>query len=141
MKTLYAKYGELLVIDATYQVNENEYSLYIFVVVDNNFKSQVVSIALAAYEVQTVFDSLMKHFTLNNDSKKTQVIMSDKDMVESIAFRKFFPHATHLICHWHVNKNFIDNFKRKPTLEIVKQMINVQSIKEYEALKQEFVNI
>ena len=70
MKTLYANYGEILIIDATYKINLNDYSLYIFVVIDNNGNSQVCGIALAAYELQKVFNSLLQHFTNNNDVKK-----------------------------------------------------------------------
>ena len=141
MKDLYRQFGELLIIDATYQVNNKNYSLYVFVVIDNNNKTQIVSLSLAAYEIQKVFNSLLQHFRNNNDLNKTKVILSDKDMVESNAFKKFFPHATHLLCHWHVNKNFKDHFKRKPTLEIAKQMIHAQTIEEYQALKEQFYEV
>ena len=141
MRQLYAQYGELLIIDATYKINSNNYSLYIFVVIDNNNKTQIVSISLAAFEVQKVFNSLLQHFRANNNLDITKLIISDKDMVESNAFKIFFPHAAHLLCHWHVFKNFRDNFKRKPTLEIAKQMIHSQSQDEYIALKEKFYSI
>ena len=138
MKQLYAQYGELLIIDATYKINANNYSLYIFVVIDNNNKTQIVSISLAAFEVQKVFNSLLQHFQANNNLLKTTVILSDKDMVESNAFKIFFPHAAHPLCHWHVHKNFKDNFKRKQTLELAKQIIHSKTPDEYLALKEQF---
>ena len=49
MKTLYANYGEILIIDATYKINLNDFCLYIFIIIDNNGNSQVCGLALAAY--------------------------------------------------------------------------------------------
>lgn len=83
MKQLYAKYGEILIIDATYKINTNNYSLYLFIIIDNNGNSQICSLALAAFEREKVFNSLLEHFTKVNAINKTQVILSDFNAVES----------------------------------------------------------
>ena len=62
MRNLYALYGQLLIIDATYKVNLENYCLYIFVVIDNNGNSQIASITLSAYEKEPVFNSMLQHF-------------------------------------------------------------------------------
>ena len=111
MRESYSLFGELLIIDATYCVNMNNYSLYIAIVVDNNGCSQICSIALLSHEKEPVFNSYLEHFSKRNDISKTTVILSDKDMVESHGFEQYFPNAHHLLCTWHVMKNFKTHFK------------------------------
>ena len=97
MKELYAQYGEIIIIDATYKINTSNYSLYLFIVIDNNGNSQICFLSLAAFEREKVFNSLLEHFTNTNDIIKTQVILSDKDMVESNGFKLYFPNARHIM--------------------------------------------
>lgn len=92
MKELYAQYGEIIIIDATYKINTSNYSLYLFIVIDNNGNSQICILSLAAFE-----RDLLEHFTNTNDIIKTQVILSDKDMVESNGFKLYFPNARHIM--------------------------------------------
>ena len=108
---------------------------------DNYNKTQIVSLSLAAYEVQKMFNILLQHLRNNNDLNKTKEILSDKDMGESNAFKEFFPHATHLLCPLYVKKNFKDHFKRKPTLEFAKQMIHSQTLEEYQSFKERFYEV
>jgi hypothetical protein len=134
MRQLYALYGETIIIDATYKVNYNNYSLYIMVVVDKHGCSQICSIALLSCEKEPVFNSYLQHFTNHNDIKQTKVILSDKDMVEAHGFATFFPDATHLLCIWHVNKNFKQYFKNQDQLDILNSMIHAKSQAIYDDL-------
>ncbi len=48
MKSLYKQYGQVLFVDGTYKLNENNYPVYLFVVQDRHGKSQVVAAAVTS---------------------------------------------------------------------------------------------
>ena len=130
MRKLFNDYGELTILgnysywsfyiliylliwynlDATYGLNSKKYCCYIIVVVDNNGNTQVVAVALTAHETSVTFNQVLQFFTSINPASKVQTILSDKDMVEAIGFKQFFPQA-HLLCTWHTNETFKKHFK------------------------------
>ena len=43
MKTMFLSYPELIVVDATYKLNEFHMPLYLFLIVDDNGQSEIIN--------------------------------------------------------------------------------------------------
>ena len=63
MQELFNQYGELLFIDGTYNLNENNYSNYNIAVQDCNGNSQLVATSLVAYEREASLDAVLQFFS------------------------------------------------------------------------------
>ena len=50
MKNIFASYPELLLIDATYKLNDLHMPLYVLMVVDGNGESEIVCLWLTQFE-------------------------------------------------------------------------------------------
>ena len=82
MRALYQKFGEILFIDGTCKVNLNNYSIYLFVVEDNNGTSQVVGSVITVYEREICLETIVKFFISQVNIEHTKIIMTDKDLTE-----------------------------------------------------------
>lgn len=144
MKKIYKEYGEILFIDATYKINVNNYSVYLFVVIDGDGKSQIVGFALTAYKREACIETIVNMFVTSNQDSigKTNCIMTDKDLLEAKVLHEHFPHANMLLCKWHVLKNFHDYYKSNIKLEeILMKMVNTRSISQYNEFKEELKQV
>ncbi len=124
MRELYQHYGDILFIDGTYRVNINNYSIYLFVVEDNNGNSQVVGSALTVYEREVCLETIVNFFISQVNIEHTKAIMTDKDLTEQDVLQRLFPGATLLLCKFHVIKTFKEKCKNKKLLEVMNKMIN-----------------
>ena len=68
MKHAHAKFPELLLLDATYKLNDLRKPLYVLMVVDGNSESQVVAIWIVANEERTTISALVDIFVKNNNA-------------------------------------------------------------------------
>ena len=102
----YAKYPELILIDATYKLNNLHMPLYIMLVVDGNGESEIIAFWLVVNEDKTTISHLMDIFIKHNDTTKTKCIMADKNMTERSAFAEKIPGAALMICLFHILRTF-----------------------------------
>ena len=81
-QNMYPRYPELILIDATYKLNNLRMPMYILMAVDGNGESEIVALWLVVYEDKDTISHLMDIFEKHNDTTNTKCIMADKDMTE-----------------------------------------------------------
>ena len=102
MKLNFDAYPEVLMVDATYELNELRMSLYLLLVVDSNGHSEIVATFLTTLETEEAITKMVQVFKTNNPKwSQTRVVVSDKDFTERTVFKKEFPSASLLICLFH----------------------------------------
>lgn len=88
MKTTFAAYPEVLMVDATYKLNEFRMPLYLMIVVDSNGQSEIVGVFITALETKEAIRNMVQAFKAQSPSwSSTKVVMSDKDFTERAVFQ------------------------------------------------------
>ena len=81
MKVSFNNYPGLLLIDATYKLNDLRMSLYVLMTVEGNGESVIVALWIVANEEKHTISTLMDLFLqYNKKSNHVRVIMADKDL-------------------------------------------------------------
>ena len=105
MKVTYAACPELIMVDATYTLNELRIPLYLILIVDGNGKSEIVGLYLTSLETREAISEMVRWFKNHNSPRKsTIVILTDKDFVEKSEL---------LLCFFHT----LQRFRREITFE------------------------
>ncbi|XP_065918857.1 zinc finger SWIM domain-containing protein 3-like [Dysidea avara] len=113
MNTMFDKFPELLLIDATYKLTELRTPLYVLLVVDGSGNSEIVAIYLTVQENEPSIQKLADVFKKYNASlRSTKVIMTDKDMTERNVFSREFPDAVMHLCLFYTLRTFKREFSR-----------------------------
>lgn len=143
MKFTFASYPEVLMIDATYKLNELRMPLYLMLVVDSNGQSEIVAVFLTTLETQQAISQMVQTFKCNNPQwLDTVVVFSDKDFTERAVFEEEFPNASLLICLFHSLRSMrrevtCDKLgllpgERDQALEILMQLAYSSSAEKYD---------
>ena len=102
MKAVFAAYPEVLLVDATYKLNELRMPVHLFLVIDSNGQNEIISVFIRLLETAGSIQKIVSSFRLHNsDWNLTKVVMSDKDFTELTVFLIEFPQASLLICLFH----------------------------------------
>lgn len=145
MAMLYNKYPELLLVDATYKLNNRRIPLFILVVVDGNGESEIACLWFIKSESKDCIGPMIDAFKeLNSSWSKTKVIISDKDLSERTVFADKFNGIPIQICLFHALRNFnreittakrsITAAQRELVLDILARMAYSRSSAEYDHL-------
>ena len=144
MRQAQARFPELLLLDATYKLNDMRMPLYVLVVVDGNGESVVICLWMVANEERATISGLMDIFVRNNDTANIKCVMADKDMTERDVIRDKLPGAAIHICLFHVLRTFrrevtteklgIRSDERLVCLEILQKMAYAAGEVEYAKL-------
>ena len=151
MRIFFSSYPELLLIDATYKLNDLNMPLYVLMSVDGNGESEIVCLWLTQFEDKETITELVQEFKKHNSSwSSTQSIMSDKDMTERNVLSKEFPQSKLLICLFHTLRTMrrevsteklgISQGERSMCLEILLKMVYARNEEEYNKLYGELKN-
>ncbi len=111
-RQLYGKYNDVTIIDTTYNTNRFQMMLCIISVVDNNYKSQIVTSAIIDDETldtyRWLFDTILTETGISPG-----VIFTDSDpsMIQSI--KEIYPNTKHLLCIFHIDLNLRKKLKGK----------------------------
>ena len=143
MKTNFAAYPEVLMVDATYKLNELHMPLYLTLIVDSNGQSEIVGAFLTTLETEGVIRKMVRAFKAENPSwASTKVVITDKDFTERAVFQKEFPSASLLICLFHTLRSMKPEVtceklglrpgERDHALEMLTQLVYSKSEAEYE---------
>ena len=98
MKVTYAAFPELIMVDATYNLNELWMPLYLILIVDGNGKSEIVGLYRTSLETREAISEMVRLFKIHNSPwKSTKVILTDRDFVEK---------AELLLCFFHTLQSF-----------------------------------
>ena len=95
-------------LDATYQLNEYRYPVFVMLVEDGFGESEVVCFFFVVDESKDTLLSMLNVFVeLNRDGvTNTKVVVSDKDITERELLKQVFPYSQLLICLFHTLKIF-----------------------------------
>ena len=145
-QNMYARYPELILIDATYKLNNLRMPMYILMVVDGNGESEIVALWLVVYEDKDTISHLMDIFVKHNDTANTKCIMADKDMTEREVLAEKIPNAALMICLFHTLRTFrreittekmgISAAQRITALEIICKLVYAHNNEEYQKFYQ-----
>ena len=103
MKEMFSAYPELLLLDATYKLNDLCMPVFLQLIEDGNGESEVVSVFVVATEDKETLLSLLDIFKKHNSAwSLTQTVLTDKDFVERLVYTKAFPQAQLQLCLFHV---------------------------------------
>ncbi|KAI0241979.1 hypothetical protein LSAT2_015340 [Lamellibrachia satsuma] len=91
MKNSQIRFPELLLLDATYKLNDLRMPLYVLMVVDGNGESVVIGLWIVANEERATISGLMDIFAKHNDTASIKCVMANKDMVERDVIREKLP--------------------------------------------------
>lgn len=138
----FAAYPEVLMVDATYKLNELRMPLYLMIVVDSSGQSEIVGVFITALETEEAISKMVQAFKDQNPAwPATKVVMSDKDFVERAVFQKEFPNASLHICLFHTLRSLkrevtCDKLGLRPgerdhALEILTKLAYSSSAEEY----------
>ena len=114
MKTVFAMFPELLMVDATYKLLDLKMPVYVLLAVNGHGLSEIVGLFIVADETEITIESAVECFKKHNSAwEKTKVVISDKDFTERNVFSKCFPGVILQICLFHT----LRTFKREITME------------------------
>ena len=107
MKIDFAQYPEVILLDATYKLNDLQMPLYLMLVTDGNGESQVVMTCLTVTETEEAITQMIKTFkTHNPEWKNVKFAMTDKDMVERTVLKREMPQLELGLCLFHTLRTF-----------------------------------
>ena len=146
MKQLFQKFPEILLVDATYNVNGVGMPLYCVMIEDGFGHGRVVQYAATTEEDVEHIRKIFQTFKDDNPSwTSVRVIVVDKDFTEWKVLKEEFPDATILFCQWHVMKAMfkkmvecdIEKSERDEVRELLRQLVYSKDADDYKDTKQE----
>ena len=147
MASMFHAYPELLMIDATYKLNDLQMPLYVLMIVDGNGESEIIALWLTQCEDKETLRALMNELKKNENWSSIECIMSDKDMTERDVLIEHLPNAKLLICLFHTLRSMrreisseklgISQAERMMCLEILNKMAYTQDDDEYARLHEQ----
>lgn len=103
MRKYFTLYPELIIVDATYKVNDRRMPLFIMLVVDSNGESQIAALFIVKSEnYNTVTQMLNKFKAVNASHDQIKIVLSDKNFADRRAYSECFPQAQLQLCIFHV---------------------------------------
>lgn len=150
MKQLFRKFPEILLIDATYNVNSVGMPLYCLMIEDGFGHGRVVHYAVTTEEDCLHLKKIMQSFKEENPAwPSVGVIVVDKDFTEWKVLKEEFPEASILFCQWHVMKAMfkkmadcdVDKSERDHVRDLLRELVYSNSQDEYDDTKREVYSI
>lgn len=134
MKKYFQLYPEVVLMDATYKLNDRRMPLLLMMIIDGNGESQIVAMFIIKSEnYDIVFRMLNKFKSVNSKHNDITTILSDKNFADRRAFKEAFPKAQLQLCIFHV----LQNFNRE--LSTRKMSINAETKKKVFSIMQRMV--
>ena len=145
VRSIYNKFPEMIIVDATYKLLDLRMPLYLLLAIDGDGSSEIVGLFILAEETQSVIESAVTIFKrFNHRWTDTKVIMSDKDLLKGMHLKIVFPEASLNTCLYHTLRSFrreitceklgITTAERLRCLEVVSKLAYSKSNKEFDTL-------
>ena len=103
-KELYCRYNDIIIVDTTYNTNQFQMILCIIVVVNNNYKTRIMTCAIIEDETldtyRWIFDTILIKIDVFSE-----IIFIDSDSFMIRSIKKIYPNTQHLLCIFHINLN------------------------------------
>jgi hypothetical protein len=140
-------FPEVLLMDATYCVNNRRMPLIIFMVMDGHGNGCVVAFCFVSDERQETVEAAVKIFVENNSGalSKTVTAVVDKDYSEISAIEKLLPNVHVHLCRFHVQKTFksmtVNEPRKSEIRRILNDMVYCSSLNAYDKLLEELFSL
>lgn len=106
MKAYFAAYPELLLVDATYGLNNRRMPVFLLVIMDGNGESQIVGFFITKSENYEIMVKLFAKFREQNPKHTDmKLVVTDKNFAERKACADVFPGIQMQLCIFHVMQN------------------------------------
>ena len=100
-------YPEVILLDATYKLNDRRMPLYVMAVIDGNGETEIVGLWLVENEERKTLAFALDAFKKHNPQwEKVECLMTDKDITEREVIYEKFPGKPLLICLFHTLRSF-----------------------------------
>ena len=120
----YRKFGEVLLIDTTYNTNYLSVPLVVFSGVDNHYRNILFGIGLIDDESAKTYEWLIEEFNSIMNRKYPFIIISDQDLSLCSAIKEKYKDIPHRYCIWHIARNLRKQFRFiNSDYDDIKQMI------------------
>lgn len=110
MQKYYARYSDVVFMDATYKTNKHDLALTLMSGVSSEGKNIILAIAFMSRETSCHYTWLLQTLLEFNNGKEPDTIITDFDSSMCQAIEKTFKNTTHLLCQWHMQNNFKKHF-------------------------------
>lgn len=152
MAHMYSKYPEVILYDATYKLNNHNFSLFIQLCIDSNGETEIVSMYICRNESKEGIEAMLVTFKeYNADWTETKIFVGDKDFADRAIYLKHFPDAQLQICLFHVLQTFnreistakrnITPEQRRRALEILQRPTYSESQNSYDKYYKELCDL
>lgn len=142
MKKYFHLYPEVVLMDATYKLNDRRMPLFLMMVIDGNGESQIVAMFIIRTEnYDIVLKMLNKFRTVNVKHNEVKTILSDNNFADRRAYKEALPNAQLQLCIFHVLQNFnrelstksmsINYEKKKKVYAIMQRMVYAPTEEKY----------
>ena len=136
MQQYYSRYNDVIFLDTTYSTNKYNLPAAFISTLDNRGKNIILAVAFLKDEKKETFLWLFKAFLKLQNNKSFNIILTDYDKAMDAALEELITDmklpTTHLLCHWHLNNNFIKHFS---WLNHIKEDNNLSTTKRKEIYK------
>lgn len=151
MRKAFSAYPDLLMLDATYKLNDLRMPEYLLICVDANGESEIVGVWIVMNEEKSTIVRMSECFKKHNPNhNQIEVVVIDKDMTERDTLKEQFPRASIQLCLFHTLRAFkreittikmgITDLQVSRCLEIISKMAYAESEDQYEQLYRELKN-
>lgn len=88
MAKLYAMYPEVIIVDATYKLNNRRMPLFLMLVIDGNGESKLACFWILKSESRESIDPMLKFFKEHNEKWVDTKVIGDKDFADRSIFKE-----------------------------------------------------
>lgn len=144
MRKYFMLHPELVIMDATYKVNDRRMPLFIMLVVDGNGESQIAALFILKSENYDIVTKMLNKFkAVNENHEQINVILRVKSFTDRRAYSECFPQAQLQLCIFHVIQAWkheiktglmeIDATQKTEILQIMQRMMYASTEQHYMA--------
>lgn len=142
MQNYFERYPEVVIMDATYKLNDRRMPLFVMVIIDGNGESQIGALFLLKSENYLIVKQMLEKFkSLNPAHEKIKTVLSDKSFADRKAYAECFPNAQLQLCIFHViqawireisaSKMNISGAEKKEVLQTMQNMLYARTESKY----------
>ena len=95
----------------------------LFVGIDNNYKTRILTQALIKYEIQADYSQILQYTLEATDNLSPIVLFTDSDSEMIVAIQIMYSKTHYLLCIYYIFKNVKKKVKSKLHGEIVKSFV------------------
>jgi zinc finger SWIM domain-containing protein 3 len=107
----------VVAFDTTYKKNKYNYPLVLFSGCNHHGQTIIFGTALVSDETTDTYKWVLRCFLECMENKHPKAVLTDVDGAMREAIKQVFPHSTHRLYVWHLNKNAYENVKNSEFLD------------------------